>query len=226
MNVRTKYSLNSLLLIVLLFAACETPADAVFDNPKDPNRNAEGYVPESPSGLTATSNEAGLVISLTWQDNSVAETGFLIERSIGSSAFQEVAQVGAGITSWQDELNSKGTRPHTYRVSALYNERASQSSTSNVVVFTYSFEVTVDGSGRVDQQVVQAKSADYDYGTVIQLTAVPDQGWVFARWSGAVTATSNVIQVTVDKATAVTAVFERRNYSLTVPSPSVLTVRG
>lgn len=47
----------------------------------------------------------------------------------------------------------------------------------------YSLTIEVIGQGTVNQEIVQAKSSiDYPSGTLVQLTAFPDEGWEFVRW--------------------------------------------
>ena len=56
----------------------------------------------------------------------------------------------------------------------------------------------------------------YDYGTQVQLTAVPDSGWVFTGWSGACTNIVGDCVVTITAATSVQATFAEDVYLLTV----------
>jgi hypothetical protein len=61
---------------------------------------------------------------------------------------------------------------------------------------------------------------EYDYGTVVTLSAVPSTGAEFGGWSGACTGTGSCI-VRVDEASSVTAIFDVQGRSLTVtPSGS------
>jgi len=48
----------------------------------------------------------------------------------------------------------------------------------------------------------------YDPGTVVQLTAVPDTGYVFKEWQGDVSGTENPVSITMDDDKTMTAVFE------------------
>jgi hypothetical protein len=72
--------------------------------------------PVAPSGLTATANSSQEV-ELLWNDNSNNESGFIIERRIGSGAFVVIATVGANVTSYIDGTVSAGT-DYAYRVRA------------------------------------------------------------------------------------------------------------
>lgn len=59
-------------------------------------------VPVSPGGLSATSSQAGNAINLTWQDRSIDESEFIIERAQDGSEFSIIATVGAGIVAHID----------------------------------------------------------------------------------------------------------------------------
>ena len=48
---------------------------------------------------------------------------------------------------------------------------------------TYPVNIYVYGDGSVQETIIQEK-ADYEYGAVLQLTAVPDDGAEFIGWGG------------------------------------------
>jgi hypothetical protein len=80
--------------------------------------------PDPPSGLTATA-VASHEIDLSWKDNSTNESGFNIERCTGhladctlDSSFTQIAQVGAGVTTYADTTVAAMTT-YTYRVRAF-----------------------------------------------------------------------------------------------------------
>lgn len=68
----------------------------------------------APSGLTAAANSAAQ-ITLTWQDNSSNETGFLIERKKDGESYVNIAAVGPGVNTYTDNTLSAGTK-YYYRV--------------------------------------------------------------------------------------------------------------
>ena len=81
---------------------------------------AQAGIPGSPTNLAATV-QAGPQVLLTWTDNAVNESGFLVERSVNGGAYALLATVGAnnntGTVSYTDMNVLPGT-DYTYRVAA------------------------------------------------------------------------------------------------------------
>jgi hypothetical protein len=80
----------------------------------------------------------------------------------------------------------------------------------------YTLNIEVTGQGTVNERIVQARSNEYPQGTLVELTAVPDQNWEFARWEGDLDGNENPAVITIDGETNVTAVFTLVEYPLTV----------
>jgi hypothetical protein len=78
----------------------------------------QGTVPNAPTSLSGTA-PGKTQIRITWTDNSSDETGFRIERALGTSAFVEVAVVGGNTTTFTDN-GLKANKTYSYRVRA-YN---------------------------------------------------------------------------------------------------------
>lgn len=72
--------------------------------------------PTAPSGLNATLN--GSDVDLTWTENSNNETGFRIERKVGTGSYSTVATTAAGATTYTDTAAPAGATV-TYRVIAV-----------------------------------------------------------------------------------------------------------
>lgn len=100
-------------------------------------------IPGAPSGLTASAISA-TQITLAWVDNSSNETGFLIERQIGSGAFTQIASVAAGLTTYNDTAVSASTL-YGYRVRA--NNTSGNSNYSNTATATTPVAAPVAPSG-------------------------------------------------------------------------------
>ncbi|NWF89255.1 MAG: PQQ-dependent sugar dehydrogenase [Ignavibacteriaceae bacterium] len=86
---------------------------------------------DAPSNLRVVSNSP-TSIELEWNDNSDNETGFKIERQVGTNAFELVDSVAANVTSFLDNSISNAFS-YGYRVSAFNS--TSSSSYSNVASF-------------------------------------------------------------------------------------------
>jgi acid phosphatase type 7 len=76
-------------------------------------------LPAAPGGLSATA-VSSTRINLSWTDNSSNESGFRIERCKNTNCtnFAQIAQVGAGVTTFADTTVSKNTA-YSYRVRAF-----------------------------------------------------------------------------------------------------------
>lgn len=71
----------------------------------------------------------------------------------------------------------------------------------------YPLIVETRGSGTVTETIlVTVQSGDYEYGTSVELLAIPDDGWYFSHWEGAIEGNSNPAVITVKEETKVTAV--------------------
>jgi len=82
---------------------------------------------------------------------------------------------------------------------------------------SYELDIEIEGNGTVNEEIIQAKSStDYDSGTTVQLTAIPDNGWMFVEWSGDHTGTENPLELKIDQAKSITATFEKVSYELAI----------
>jgi surface protein len=82
----------------------------------------------------------------------------------------------------------------------------------------YALTVTIVGQGTVAEKVIKEGSiTNYNGGTVVELTASPEDGWEFKEWSGALIGSTNPVEITLDKAKNVTATFiEKERFELTL----------
>ena len=83
----------------------------------------------------------------------------------------------------------------------------------------YDLEVLIEGEGTVEISMKTSSlqlSENYKKGTEIILTAVADEGWVFAGWQGDAEGTELSIEVEMTEDKEITAVFERGNYDLII----------
>src|SRR5690625_3987714 len=75
---------------------------------------------------------------------------------------------------------------------------------------TYPLTIELIGEGTVEEEILPGKTTDYEIGTVVQLTAVPDENYLFYEWSGDIPAdekSMNPVTVTMNAPKTVTAEF-------------------
>ena len=92
--------------------------------------------------------------------------------------------------------------------------------TANFIKKKYSLSISTSGEGTVTEEVlVQGSVSDYNSGTKVRLTAVPntDEDWEFIGWEGDVESTNPVIEIDVTEAKTVEAKF-MRYFNYMVPS--------
>ncbi|MDX1585589.1 MAG: ZmpA/ZmpB/ZmpC family metallo-endopeptidase-related protein, partial [Balneolaceae bacterium] len=89
-------------------------------------------------------------------------------------------------------------------ITALFNARE------------YPLNISIEGQGSVGERVVQQKDDGYEAGTLVELTAVADEGWQFQEWQGDLTGTETPVTITISGETTVKAIFARKNYTLSV----------
>jgi uncharacterized repeat protein (TIGR02543 family) len=82
-----------------------------------------------------------------------------------------------------------------------------------VILREFTLSVTLDGSGTVTKNPNQAT---YPYGTVVQLTAAANAGWVFSSWTGNLSGSTNPTSITINGNKSVTAHFTQNQYTLTM----------
>jgi uncharacterized delta-60 repeat protein len=82
---------------------------------------------------------------------------------------------------------------------------------------TYTLDISIVGNGSVE------KNPDlliYEHGTNVELTAVPDSGWAFMRWSDDAFGMINPLYVTMDGNKNITATFEQGGWYILSPMPT------
>lgn len=79
---------------------------------------------------------------------------------------------------------------------------------------SYQLNITVEGGGVVEENLIQSKS--YEFGSIVQLVAKPLYGWEFDSWSGDVSGKDSTITVEVDGPKDVRAIFTRQSFDLDI----------
>ncbi|SFR45137.1 Cytochrome C oxidase, cbb3-type, subunit III [Marinobacter daqiaonensis] len=90
-----------------------------------------GTTPATPSIVNASYTGANSTVTVSWQDLSDNETGFVVKRRQGNGYWETRAAVDANQTQWMERLDSEGN--YTYRVIAV-NGSVPSASSGNVIV--------------------------------------------------------------------------------------------
>jgi len=84
---------------------------------------------------------------------------------------------------------------------------------ANFTTNQYTLTINIEGNGTVNKNPNQTT---YSYGTVVELTAIPDNGWMFSHWSGDLTGGNNPENIIIDDNKTVTAHFSINEYILII----------
>ena len=106
-------------------------------------------------------------------------------------------------TSWSDG-NTNATRTITVSSNSTL--------TANFEKRKYPLTINIEGEGEVLEEIVNAgRTTDYDSGTTIRLTAIPNsnENWEFIGWVGDIESTDSIIEIEISKAKSVEAKFMR-----------------
>ena len=90
---------------------------------------------------------------------------------------------------------------------------SNQTLTAKVGIST-AFGCTLEGT--VSEELISSGRVDYNSGSVVRLTATPAVGYSFTGWTGDLTSTDNPVEVDINSAKAITAVFDQIVVSLQV----------
>lgn len=121
-----------------------------------------------------------------------------------------VPETGWSFSHWEGDLEGS-TNPATIVVDS------EKSVTAVFVKLKYVFNIAVEGEGFINEAVVvSALSTEYEHGTQVRLTAMPEIGWRFSHWEGDLEGSANPATIVVDSEKSVTAVFVKLEYALNI----------
>ncbi|WP_083750203.1 InlB B-repeat-containing protein [Rhodohalobacter halophilus] len=108
---------------------------------------------------------------------------------------------GWEFVEWTGDLTGS-SNPETITIDSEKNV------TAVFAMSTYEITTETVGEGEIVEQIISSESEEVEYGTVIEYTAVPAEGWVFVEWSGDISGEENPIEVTVEGNMNIVANFE------------------
>lgn len=83
-----------------------------------------------------------------------------------------------------------------------------KSITARFIKRDYPLTINVEGNGDVQEEIVTARTTEYQHGTFVQLTAQPDDEWIFFEWGGDLSEVDNPKTIEIDGGKQVNAVFK------------------
>ena len=78
---------------------------------------------------------------------------------------------------------------------------------------TYELTTLVSGEGSISRSIEKER---YNHGEIVELTAIPEDGWSFCGWTGNLEGSINPTQITMDNDKTVTANFVEHQYFVEV----------
>ncbi len=163
----TKIHSVVLISLLLIITYCSTGPDYERDNINDPKSNK--YVP-SISNLRNEIDSSG-IIKLIWEDESIAESGFLIQKSISSNPiFENIDTLSPNQSQYEDLSQEFGAKT-IYRVIPFFGDISDSSindTTRAILQTEVKFGVVTDIIGLADESSDLLKlswltsSANYD----------------------------------------------------------------
>ena len=180
--------LKLILIIGLVVFSCSSEVEEADPAPKLNER----YI------LSVDASEGGSV------NNSGGE--FTAGTSVALTANPNSEYV---FVSWS---NGSTENPITVEVSS------NLSLTANFEKRKYPLTLIVEGEGTVSQEIINTgKRTDYVSGATVRLIATPSEGWIFRSWSGAEEGEELSLDLVMDEAKEITAVFQEvTQYTLMV----------
>ncbi|MGM0445698.1 MAG: InlB B-repeat-containing protein, partial [Bacillota bacterium] len=111
------------------------------------------------------------------------------------------ADTGSKFDHWEGDLTGSNN-PATVTIDD------NKSITAVFVEKDYSLQTSVNGEGAINERKISTKE--------VEVTANPSTGWKFDHWEGDLSGSVNPETITVDSPKSVTAVFVKKEYSLSI----------
>ena len=176
------YNFGGIIFFVLVLTACQ---EREFVNPFDPQ------VPKTLSTSVLPAGAGTINVSPGGTSFTTDQVVTLIPEPSQHWVFK----------NWQGDA-SGSTNPLSLTMST---------NKSVVAIFirrNYPLTLTMEGEGTVSERIVSSPSGrDYPHSTIVELTPIPKQGWLFDSWSGDLTGKNVPQNITIDNPKTVKAKF-------------------
>lgn len=176
-------------------------------------------VVDGPKNITATFTQDQYQLTVNIENDGVGGAGNQVTKSPPQDTYvyddvvqlTAVAEPGWKFVGWAGAVS--GTNPVT-----SITMRQHETVIARFEQDQYKLELNVvnNGVGTGGTATPSPAKATYVYGDVVTLSATLNPGWSFGGWSGGVTSTNLVTQLTITGDTAVTATFDQLQYEIDV----------
>ena len=188
------------LTVLVLLINCQKPTEFEFNNQLDPY--SDSYIPNSPANVILIKKNN--VIEIQWSDESLAETGFQIKRSINDTAFKLIGNTGPDQKSWRDTLHFP-THPIVYGIESISDNGISEMTISDTLFSYVNIDYEILGQGAVYIGGYNNLPDSIIYNKIINVAAVPSDCWIFDKWNNSNKETT--ISIELNKDTLIQATF-------------------
>ena len=84
--------------------------------------------------------------------------------------------------------------------------------TANFIKKKYTLNTEIEGDGSIKETLIKSGAiTNYNSGTIIELEAIPSDGWKFIEWKGDVSGDKNPYIITLNSNKLVKSIFKRKN---------------
>ena len=171
-----------LLSILTLFYSCSTAEEELTEN-TTPTIVTYKLAVEASDGGTVSSSGGNVNAGSNVSITATPNSGYLF-------------------SSWS---NGSTDNPISITVNS------DQTLTANFTKRSYPLSINIIGEGTVTEEVINTgKTTDYEHGTTVRLTAVPNEGWGVTKWKGAIESKNATIDIVVNEDKEVTIEFHER----------------
>ena len=181
--------------------------DTNYAESTSPAHSHEVIQAETATALTSSPNpsEYSEPVTLTATVTPSTATGTVTFYDDGAEL--DTGTLSSGVATLAISTLSLGTHANmtaAYGGDANHLGSTSAAHSHEVIPLTYELDITIVGPGSVTRD---PDLPVYDPGTIVTLTAIPEEGWPFTGWSGDVVSTDNPLLLTMDGDKALTATF-------------------
>jgi hypothetical protein len=171
------------------------------------SRNAAGNLATSADGTfqTLAAPPTYTITASAGSGGAISPSGAVAVRSGGSQTFRITASTGYSISGVTVDGSTVGAVA-TYTFS---NVTASHTITASFAPVSYALTIRTSGTGSGTVST-NPSGTQFNAGTLVTLTAVPNASSTFTGWSGACSGTSTTCRLTMNGNKSVTAAFTLR----------------